>query len=490
MLIYPNRAEFDGTCLFLQDAFSRLILRIAPWEENLKITVVRPGFNQDFHFQRENFNLLNFDQEFGSHGDGDTPIGEFLQGIPYEIKLKIRRFQYQQLQLMQLLSAMNWEVALSDENLLLLWLLVGKSAENDWDRTKQMEIISRGYDNVLEELYASPHLSKRDLKKITGDDYGEAEYNGLDFVISTGIGSRFLKRQREISTPLPRLMQRFPDMADAKILPTVLSTKQNYLDVIETVYSLSLIWSECVSLAGILGLDSTQERLNNISNQAALHRTRDRWLAQVENVEDFPSPPVEGTSAIIPVVKAVDLYTALWPMHYLAKAYIDQVYNGDIFIYAAQFPEEVLIKVDITDEGLRLGDVWSSKGEEIRPGNRLSVEEWFKQALEDWLWLDMSEGSAVKPIGDIIWLISRGYDIVPQSFLSHQLDHETNKILEMAMYICREVTGLSYPIIGNCFGGRDHEVVMRACAETEEKLETDSEINQVVSAIMQAFQRP
>ena len=45
---------------------------------------------------------------------------------------------------------------------------------------------------------------------------------------------------------------------------------------------------------------------------------------------------------------------------------------------------------------------------------------------------------------------------------------------QVAMYLCRELTGNTYPHIGTAFSGRDHTTVMHAC-EKITKMMNDSD---------------
>ncbi|MNS82672.1 Chromosomal replication initiator protein DnaA [compost metagenome] len=60
---------------------------------------------------------------------------------------------------------------------------------------------------------------------------------------------------------------------------------------------------------------------------------------------------------------------------------------------------------------------------------------------------------------------------------------------QIAMYLCREVADLSYPKIGDSFGGRDHSTVMHACNKidkeiTENKGKTKSIVESVKNLIV------
>ena len=59
---------------------------------------------------------------------------------------------------------------------------------------------------------------------------------------------------------------------------------------------------------------------------------------------------------------------------------------------------------------------------------------------------------------------------------------------QIAMYLCRELTGISLPKIGKEFGNRDHTTVMHAVNKISEELEKDSgfktEIEELKRSIM------
>ncbi len=59
---------------------------------------------------------------------------------------------------------------------------------------------------------------------------------------------------------------------------------------------------------------------------------------------------------------------------------------------------------------------------------------------------------------------------------------------QIAMYVCRELTDLSYPQIGREFGGRDHTTVIHAyekvAALMQEKLETYSDVTALIQSLL------
>ena len=58
---------------------------------------------------------------------------------------------------------------------------------------------------------------------------------------------------------------------------------------------------------------------------------------------------------------------------------------------------------------------------------------------------------------------------------------------QMAMYLARELTNLSYPEIGVSFGGRDHTTVLHACAKIEELKASDPVLRKDYNLLIQVL---
>ena len=58
---------------------------------------------------------------------------------------------------------------------------------------------------------------------------------------------------------------------------------------------------------------------------------------------------------------------------------------------------------------------------------------------------------------------------------------------QMAMYLARELTNLSYPEIGLSFGGRDHTTVLHACAKIEELKASDQTLRKDYNLLIQVL---
>jgi len=45
---------------------------------------------------------------------------------------------------------------------------------------------------------------------------------------------------------------------------------------------------------------------------------------------------------------------------------------------------------------------------------------------------------------------------------------------QLAMYLCRELIRVSYPVLGKAFGNRDHSTARHACKAVEKRIRTDA----------------
>jgi chromosomal replication initiator protein len=87
-------------------------------------------------------------------------------------------------------------------------------------------------------------------------------------------------------------------------------------------------------------------------------------------------------------------------------------------------------------------------------------------------------------IDNIIKFICNRFEVKISDIMSDKRDKEISKTRQIAMYVSRELTGLSFPVIGKHFGGKNHTTVLQACKKTKEWLEKDPEINQTITTII------
>lgn len=72
----------------------------------------------------------------------------------------------------------------------------------------------------------------------------------------------------------------------------------------------------------------------------------------------------------------------------------------------------------------------------------------------------------------IIDAVARYFDLKIDEFKSRKRNREVAYPRQIAMYLCRDLTDMSLPKIGEEFGGRDHTTVIHACDKISDELAT------------------
>jgi len=83
----------------------------------------------------------------------------------------------------------------------------------------------------------------------------------------------------------------------------------------------------------------------------------------------------------------------------------------------------------------------------------------------------------------IIKVVSRYYDISPDQMMTQKRSRDISFPRQVAMYLCRELTGMSLPKIGQVFGGRDHTTVMHACDKISNEMEQSAELRRAITEL-------
>lgn len=87
----------------------------------------------------------------------------------------------------------------------------------------------------------------------------------------------------------------------------------------------------------------------------------------------------------------------------------------------------------------------------------------------------------------IINTVAKYFNLKPDDFKSQKRNRDISYPRQIAMYLCREITGISLPKIGEEFGGRDHTTVIHACEKISVELKSNAELQTVVDDIMKSI---
>jgi chromosomal replication initiator protein len=85
--------------------------------------------------------------------------------------------------------------------------------------------------------------------------------------------------------------------------------------------------------------------------------------------------------------------------------------------------------------------------------------------------------------------VAANYDIRLADMVSRKRPAAIAFPRQVAMYLARELTGLSYQELGSAFGGRDHGTIMHACRAIERRMTEDERLRLRVKAIETQLRR-
>ncbi|MDT8445933.1 MAG: chromosomal replication initiator protein DnaA [bacterium] len=219
--------------------------------------------------------------------------------------------------------------------------------------------------------------------------------------------------------------------------------------------------------------ESTQEEFFHLFNELIQNKkqivlTSDRYPREIKNLEERLVN--RFNSGMVARIYAPDFETRVA----IIRTKTEQKHlplSEEIISYLAQ-----AIKSNVRDiEGIliHIEANWSLLGQEI------SLET-VKRVLRE----VMNIESNPRSIENIIKKVAAKFDVKVADLKSDKRTQEISKPRQVAMYIAREATDLSFPAIAEHFGGKNHTTVMQAHKKTKEWVEKDPEIRQTVLSII------
>lgn len=91
-----------------------------------------------------------------------------------------------------------------------------------------------------------------------------------------------------------------------------------------------------------------------------------------------------------------------------------------------------------------------------------------QEALHGLLPESGSQGIDIRQVQEVV---CEYFSISLKDLLGSRRDQRIVRPRQVAMYLCKELTGASYPEIGTQFGGKDHTTVIHSCRKVESNLE-------------------
>ena len=102
----------------------------------------------------------------------------------------------------------------------------------------------------------------------------------------------------------------------------------------------------------------------------------------------------------------------------------------------------------------------------------------------------INKGEA-KPLtpDEVIDYVSRYYQITPEDIRGKKRTKNIVFPRQVAMYLTRELTEMSFPKIGEYFGNKNHTTVIHAYEKITDEIETDIQLKNEINQLKQRLQR-
>lgn len=154
------------------------------------------------------------------------------------------------------------------------------------------------------------------------------------------------------------------------------------------------------------------------------------------------------------------------------KAQLENLYiPNDVLIFIA---DKVISNIRELEGALNRVIAYSSLTE-----TELSVDL-CAEALKELL---LASNTKVIDTNHIIEAVARYFDLRTDDFVSQKRNRNISFPRQIAMYLCRDIMGISLPKIGDAFGGRDHTTVIHAIQKIEEDMLANVETKRSVEEL-------
>lgn len=125
----------------------------------------------------------------------------------------------------------------------------------------------------------------------------------------------------------------------------------------------------------------------------------------------------------------------------------------------------------------------------IRPERKLIIPpvEFFYQNF--WCWDLVTATNRILPtVKNIQNVVANHFDISVMDMVSARRTKNLILPRHIALYLAKEMTEYSYPVIGRYFGGRDHSTIIHAVAKITARMESEPELKRTVDGLRGLFE--
>ncbi len=82
---------------------------------------------------------------------------------------------------------------------------------------------------------------------------------------------------------------------------------------------------------------------------------------------------------------------------------------------------------------------------------------------------------------EIIAVVAENFSLSPKTLTGNKRERSITFARQVAMYLCRQLTGCSYPALGKHFGGKDHSTAMYAVSKIDKLQEDNKDLQRLLA---------
>ena len=89
----------------------------------------------------------------------------------------------------------------------------------------------------------------------------------------------------------------------------------------------------------------------------------------------------------------------------------------------------------------------------------------------------------------VMQIVAQDFGIHVRELLGTKRHQKISRCRQVAMYLCRNMLGISYPALGRVFGGKDHSTVLYAVKKIDKLQKVDRDMNQLLKTLKEKCQQ-
>ena len=224
----------------------------------------------------------------------------------------------------------------------------------------------------------------------------------------------------------------------------------------------------------ISGKESTQEEFFHTFNQLyqvkkQIVLTSDRPPREIKTLEDRLKNRFE--SGVIVDISPPDYETRIAILRRKAEL-LNMVIPDDVAQFIAERVKSNIRQLEGVVKKIHAYEQFAGE----KPSLRVAQNS-IREIMSD------SEPAQVT-VDRIIEEVAKTYSISKEDIRSGKRSSAISAARQIAMYVTREITGMSLQAIGGEFGGRDHATIVYSISQVEKKMEKDLHQSEVISDII------